>query len=128
MDSQRSDQSTERFSAYPDALASVIGHGARVGPMRDYCTGLLLPCERKSVEPMAAATAPAHTSAQHQSLLHFVAKGEWSDEKMLAKVRELVVPKVEQHGAIEAWIIDDTGFPKHGSHSVGVSHQYCGEV
>ena len=128
MDRQRSDESTERFSAYLDTLASVIGHAARVGPMRDYCTGLLLPCERKSVEPIAAATAPARTSAQHQSLLHFVAKGEWSDEKMLAKVRELVLPKIEQHGSIEAWIIDDTGFPKHGSHSVGVSHQYCGQV
>ena len=128
MDRQRSDESTERFLAYLDTLASVIGHAARVGPMRDYCTGLLLPCERKSVEPIAAATAPAHTSAQHQSLLHFVAKGEWSDEKMLAKVRELVLPKIESHGPIEAWIIDDTGFPKHGSHSVGVSHQYCGQV
>ena len=128
MGRQRLDESTERFSAYLGSLASVVGHAARVGPMRDYCTGLLLPCERKSVEPMAAATAPAHTSAQHQSLLHFVAKGEWSDEKMLAKVRDLVLPKIEQHGPIEAWIIDDTGFPKHGSHSVGVSHQYCGQV
>ena len=53
-----------------DALANVIGHAPLVGPMRDYCTGLLLPCERKSVEPMAAATA--HTGAQHQSLLHFL--------------------------------------------------------
>ena len=76
MDRRQSDASTERFSAYLDELASVMGHAARIGPMRDYCTGLLLSCERKSVEPMAAATAPAGTSAQHQSLLHFVAKGE----------------------------------------------------
>ena len=96
--------------------------------MCDYCTGLLLPCERKSVEPIAAATAPDETSAQHQSLLHFLAKGEWSDEKVLGKVRDLVLPHIERHGAIEAWIIDDTGFPKHGPHSVGVSHQYCGEL
>ena len=128
MDRQRSDDSAERFSAYLDGLASVIGHAARVGPLRDYCTGLLLPCERKSVEPIAAATAPAGTSAQHQSLLHFLANGEWSDEKVLTKVRDLVLPQIEVHGPIEAWIVDDTGFPKHGEHSVGVSHQYCGEL
>ena len=124
MDKRRSDDSAERFSAYLGELASVIGHAARVGPMRDYCSGLLLPCERKSVEPIAAATAPGQTSAQHQSLLHFLAKGEWSDDIVLANVRELVLPQIERHGAIGAWIIDDTGFPKHGTHSVGVSHQY----
>jgi SRSO17 transposase len=128
MDWRRSDDSTERFSAYLQELASVIGHAARVAPMRAYCSGLLLECERKSVEPIAAATAPDATSAQHQSLLHFLAKGEWSDEKVLGKVRELVLPAIERHGPIAAWIIDDTGFPKCGSHSVGVSHQYCGEL
>jgi SRSO17 transposase len=128
MDRQRADESAERFSAYLDELASVIGHAARVGPMRDYCTGLLLSCERKSVEPIAAATAPAGASAQHQSLLHFLAKGEWSDADVLEKVRDLVLPRIEQHGAIEVWTVDDTGFPKYGSHSVGVSHQYCGQV
>jgi SRSO17 transposase len=128
MDRQRSDASAQRFSAYLDEMASVIGHKARVGPMRDYCTGLLLPCARKSVEPMAAATAPDATSAQHQSLLHFIAQGVWSDAAVLGKVRDLVLPRIEAHGAIEAWIIDDTGFPKYGEHSVGVSHQYCGQV
>lgn len=128
MDRRRSDESTERFSAYLDGLASVLGHAARVDPMRDYCTGLLLSCERKSVEPIAAATAPASASAQHQSLLHFIAKGEWSDAAVLGKVRDFVLPHIERHGAIEAWVIDDTGFPKYGSNSVGVSHQYCGQV
>jgi len=63
MDSRRSDDSAERFSAYLGELASVIGHAARVGPLRDYCLGLLLPCERKSVEPIAAATAPQRQEA-----------------------------------------------------------------
>jgi SRSO17 transposase len=116
-----------RFSAYLDELASVMGRVSRVGPMRDYCTGLLLPCERKSVEPIAAVTAPTRVAAQHQSLLHFVAQGGWSDDAVLAKVREMVLPRIERHGAIGAWVIDDTGFPKHGKHSVGVSHQYCGQ-
>ena len=94
--------------------------------MRDYCSGLLLDCERKSAEPIAAATAPGATSAKHQSLLHFLAKGEWSDEKVLGKVRDLVLPPMQRHGSIEAWIVDDTSFPKKGTHSVGVARQYCG--
>jgi SRSO17 transposase len=120
--------SDARFAAYVEALASVMGHADRTGPLRDYCTGLMLPGERKSVEPMAAKTAPARVPAQHQSLLHFVGVGPWSDEKVLAKVRELVLPAIEKHGPIEAWIIDDTGFPKQGRHSVGVQHQYCGQL
>ena len=90
--------------------------------------GLLMPGERKSVEPMAAVTAPARVAAQHQSLLHFVGNAPWSDERVLARVRELVLPTIERRGPIEAWIIDDTGFPKKGRHSVGVARQYCGQL
>ncbi len=117
-----------RFTTYVEGLASVVGHADRSGPLRDYCTGLMLPGERKSVEPMAARTAPARTAAQHQSLLHFIGVAPWSDEKVLAKVREMVLPAIEAHGRIEAWIIDDTSFPKQGTHSVGVHHQYCGQL
>src|SRR5271166_1158201 len=77
---------------------------------------------------MAAVTAPDRTAAQHQSLLHFVGQAPWSDEKVLAQVRALVLPELERHGPIEAWIIDDTGFPKKGRHSVGVARQYCGQL
>jgi SRSO17 transposase len=87
-----------------------------------------MPGERKSVEPMAAVTAPGRTAAQHQSLLHFVGKGPWSDDDVLGTVREMVLPSLEHYGPIEAWIIDDTSFPKQGRHSVGVSHQYCGQL
>ena len=120
--------SDRRFARYVDGLAEVIGHADRTGPLRDYCTGLMMPCARKSVEPMAAATAPGRTAAQHQSLLHFVGQAGWSDDKVLSKVREMVQPEIERHGAIEAWIIDDTGFPKKGKHSVGVARQYCGQL
>jgi SRSO17 transposase len=75
-----------RFERYVDGLARVIGHADRVGPLRDYCRGLLMPGERKSVEPMAAITAPHRTAAQHQSLLHFVSQGGWSDAAVLAKI------------------------------------------
>jgi SRSO17 transposase len=124
----RSAGSESRFAAYVQELASVIGHKDRAGPLRDYCAGLMLPCERKSVEPIAAVTAPARVAAQHQSLLHFVGEGRWLDERVLAKVREMVLPRMQRHGAIEAWIIDDTSFPKQGRHSVGVARQYCGQL
>src|SRR6478736_1244332 len=124
----RSNDGKARFLAYVEGLTSVIGHADRAKPLCDYCLGLMMPCERKSVEPMAAITAPERTAAQHQSLLHFVGEGKWSDGKVLAKVRELVLPKMERHGQIEAWIIDDTGFLKKGQHSVGVARQYCGEL
>lgn len=115
-----------RFAAYVDGLVQVIGHADRAGPLRDYCVGLVMPCERKSVEPIAALTAPERVAAQHQSLLHFVGQSAWLDEDVLSKVRELVLPAIERHGPIEAWIIDDTSFPKQGRHSVGVTRQYCG--
>jgi SRSO17 transposase len=124
----KSGDAASRFSGYVEGLTSVIGHADRAKPLRDYCTGLMMPCERKSVEPMAAVTAPGRTSAQHQSLLHFVGEGNWCDDKVLAKVREMVLPEIERRGPIEAWIIDDTGFPKKGRHSVGVARQYCGEL
>ena len=117
-----------RFTRYVDGLVSVIGHADRAKPLRDYCTGLVMPVARKSVEPMAAITAPGRTAAQHQSLLHFIGQGGWSDEEVLAKVREMVLPQIERHGPIRAWIIDDTSFPKKGRHSVGVAHQYCGQL
>src|SRR5437870_10270688 len=128
MNHRRTDASESRFTGYVEGLASVIGHKDREEPLLHYCTGLLMPCERKSVEPMAAITAPDRTAAQHQSLLHFIGAGKWSDEKVLAKVREMVLPQIERHGAIVAWIIDDTGFPKQGRHSVGVARQYCGQL
>src|SRR5215217_6253086 len=118
----------ERFAAYVDALAEVIGHADRMEPLRDYCRGLLLPGDRKSVEPIATVTVPARVSAQHQSLLHFIANAPWSDERVLSRIQELTLPIVERSGAIEAWIIDDTSFPKKGRHSVGVARQYCGQL
>src|SRR6184192_3334038 len=121
-------ESEAAFDAYVDALIRVIGHADRAEPLKDYCLGLLMPIERKSVEPLAAVTAPAQVAAKHQSLLHFVGNAPWLDAAMLAKVSELVLPAIERSGPIEAWIIDDTGFPKKGRHSVGVTRQYCGQL
>ena len=115
----------ERFDAYLEHLAEGLGHADRHAGLRGYCTGLMLPLARKSVEPMAASVDPLHASAKHQSLHHFVAKAEWSDEEMLRRVAQWVVPKMDFSGG-GWWIIDDTGFPKKGKHSVGVARQWCG--
>src|SRR5438874_12189644 len=128
MDGGSRHESEARFAGYVEALGAVLGHADRQQPMHDYCLGLLMPIERKSVEPMAAVTAPAQVAAKHQSLLHFVGNVPWSDAAMLDKVRELVLPVIERSGPIEGWIIDDTGFPKKGRHSVGVTRQYCGQL
>ena len=120
--------SESRFLGYVQGIARIIGHADRVGPLHDYCLGLMVARGRKSVEPMAAHIAPNRTSAQHQSMLHFIGRAGWSDKEVLAKVCEMVLPQIEGHGPIEAWIIDDTGLPKKGEHSVGVSHQYCGQL
>ena len=117
-----------RFRAYAADLASVLGHADRVTPFQDYCIGLILTEGRKSVEPLAAVTAPERTAAQHQSLLHLVAQAPWSDQAMLIRVRELVLPSITRDEPVQAWIIDDTAFPKKGHHSVGVARQYCGHL
>jgi SRSO17 transposase len=106
-------------------LSEGLGHLDRHAGLKGYCTGLMLPLARKSVEPMAARVDPMHASARHQSLHHFVAKAEWSDSEMLRRVCQWVVPQMDfSRGGW--WIIDDTGFPKKGKHSVGVARQYCG--
>jgi SRSO17 transposase len=120
--------SESRFAAYVEALGAALGHADRVAPLRSYCAGLLLPGERKSIEPMAARVEPGRVQAAHQSLHHLIAKADWSDEALLAVVRSHVLPAIERHGPIQAWIVDDTGFPKKGTHSVGVARQYCGQL
>jgi SRSO17 transposase len=118
----------QRFAAYLDSLARAAEHKDRAMPLASYCTGLLLPGERKSVEPMAARLAPQDVQRMHQSLHHFVANAPWSDEALLESVRHFVLPVMKRNGSVVAWIVDDTGFVKKGTHSVGVVRQYCGQV
>jgi SRSO17 transposase len=117
-----------RFAAYLDAIAAVLGHASRASAARAYCTGLLLPGERKSIEPMAARIAPGRVQAKHQSMHHLVATAEWDDAALLRAVRDQVSPAIERHGPVRYWMVDDTAFPKQGGHSVGVARQYCGQL
>jgi len=120
--------SESRFTTYVETIASALGHADRAAPFRSYCAGLLLPGDRKSVEPIAARMEPDRVPAAHQSLHHFVAKSDWSDETVLAAVRTQVMPVIERQGRIRALVVDDTGIPKKGRHSVGVARQYCGQL
>ena len=120
---------SEGFEQFVSLIAQQLGHADRVEPFRGYCSGLMLPVHRKSVEPMAAHLAPTRVRSEHQRLHHFVADAAWSDDAVLTAVRDYVLEKVApRSGKPEALLIDDTGFPKQGRHSVGVARQYCGQL
>lgn len=118
----------KRFEEYLERLNVAVGHADRREPLRAYLSGLLLPGERKSVEPMAAKLDPLHVRARHQSMHHFVATAPWSERDLLRVARDYALAQLERHAPVSAWVIDDTGMPKKGSLSVGVAHQYCGAL
>lgn len=118
-----------RFEAYCDVMIKALGHADRVTPARWYMRGLMLPGERKSIEPMAARVHPEDVCSAHQSMHHLVADSEWSDTRLLSTVAAEVVPVLTHKGETPCfWIIDDTGHRKYGRHSVGVARQYCGQL
>ena len=118
----------KRFAAYIEGLAEAAGHADRKTPLKNYCTGLLLSGERKSIEPMAARLAHNNVRRMHQSLHHVVADAPWDDEAVLHRCLDFVLPAMLRREPIVAWVVDDTGFPKKGRESVGVTRQYCGQV
>ena len=125
---EQSSSQSERLAIYLDRLSQVAGHADRIVPMQNYTKVLFLPIERKSVEPMAARLAPANVRQMHQSLPHIVAEAAWSDAALLVAIRRQVLPALTRKHPLGAWIVDDTGFPKKGKHSVGVTRQYCGQL
>ena len=124
----RPDPRARRFREYVERLTVALGHADRHAPMRAYLTGLCLPGERKSIEPMAARVDPRHVRARHQSMHHFVANAPWDGAAVLRAARDWVLAPMARHGPVAAWIVDDTAFPKKGRHSVGVARQYCGPL
>ena len=118
----------QRFEQYVARLAEAVDHPDRAEPLRDYCTGLLLPIERKSMEPIAAQLAPDKTKDKHQSLQQFITDSPWRDAPVLNLARQYAQPALLRHGGGEATIVDETGLPKKGTHSVGVARQYCGQL
>jgi len=108
------------FPEFLEPLVAGLGRSERRAGAALYLQGLLLPGERKSIEPMAA-----RLGADSQKLQQFVADSPWDDQELWQAIRREVVPVMEP---LAAWIIDETGWLKQGQHSVGVAHQYCGAV
>lgn len=117
----------DEFAQYLDQLKEHLGHANRHRNFIDYCKALMLPLQRKSVEPMAAAMDHENVRSRHQGLHHFVADSKWSDRALLEAAWQWVDQRLPADEEI-VWIIDETGIPKKGKHSVGVSHQYCGQL
>ena len=117
-----------RFEAYCDEIGEALEHADRRAPAQWYLKGLILPGERKSVEPMAARVCPDNVRSAHQSMHHLVAAAGWSDRAVLAAAARRVVPELLKTGRQCWWILDDTSHVKKGRHSVGVARQYCGRL
>lgn len=116
-----------RFERYAQVMVKALGHASRGQPACWYLRGLMLPGERKSVEPMAARVHPQDVRSAHQRMHHLVADSEWSDSALLSAVAGEVAPALARGGPCY-WIIDDTGMRKYGRQSVGVARQYCGQL
>lgn len=118
----------ERLGIYFERLDAAMGHADRAEPLRAYIKGLLLPGERKSIEPMAAKIDPRRVRARHQSMHHLVANAPWDEREVIRGARDWALEPLERHAPVGAWVVDDIGIPKKGRHSVGVTRQYCGQL
>jgi len=113
-------RSIERFKAFMVPVVAPLGRSERRVAAANYVSGLLMPGQRKSIEPMAA-----RLGVDPQRLQQFIADSPWDEEQLWRVIRREVIPHFEP---LEAWIADETGWLKQGKHSVGVSHQYCGAI
>lgn len=116
-----------QLDQYLRSLCEGLGHAGRHESLTQYCEASMLPLARKSVEPLAASIYRTRVSARHQSLHHFASQSNSSDRAILDGALGWVEDKMDA-AAPTYWIVDDTGIPKKGKHSVGVAHQYCGQL
>ena len=119
-DSRLWQRSIERYKAFMVPVAAPLGRSERRIAAANYVSGLLMPGQRKSIEPMAAKLG-----VDPQRLQQFITDSPWDEEQVWRVIRQELIPHFEP---IEAWIADETGWLKQGKDSVGVSHQYCGAV
>lgn len=120
----------KRLEGYFDRIGEVLGNESRRGSFAMYAMGLFSSAERKSVEPIAAqvCTDPARMDAMHQRLLHFAVDSKWNDRDVRREAAEYALTAMIYREPVEAWIVDDTGLLKQGTHSVGVQRQYTGSA
>ena len=120
----------QRLESYFQKIGDVLGNESRRGSFAVYAMGLLGDAERKSVEPIAARACPdpEKVDAVHQRLLHFAVDSKWSDQEVRRQAARYGLEAMVEREPVEVWIVDDTGFLKQGSHSVGVQRQYTGSA
>jgi SRSO17 transposase len=120
-----------RLKKYFDSIGQVLRHAAQRASFAMYAMGILGEGERKSVEPMAARACGervAQVEATHQRLLHFIGPAKWDDRQVRLVATRYALKAMTQRGSVQSAIIDDTGFLKQGTHSVGVKRQYTGSA
>lgn len=119
-----------RLNHFFEAVGDVLGNDGRRASFAMYAAGLMGDGERKSVEPMAARACadPKTADATHQRLLHFTTEAKWNDRAVRRFASQYVVSQMTAREVITDWIVDDTGFIKQGTHSVGVQRQYTGSA
>ena len=113
-------RSLDQLAEFLEPLVAELGRSERREGATLYVQGLLMPGERKSIEPMAA-----RLRTDSQKLQQFLTDSPWDEQDVWRAIRREVVPVLEP---LAAWIIDETGWLKQGNKSVGVAHQYCGAV
>lgn len=124
MRTQEAERLREELEQFVDGLSSGMRHRVQRERTREYVVGLLLEGDRKSMEPMAARLAPDGVEAKRQALQHFVTHSPWRDDC----IRSALARRFDGDMEEAVWIVDDTGFPKQGKHSVGVKRQYSGTL
>jgi SRSO17 transposase len=120
----------QRLLDYFDRIGDVLGRPERRASFATYALGILGEGERKSIEPIAARACadPTRMDADHQRLHHFATDSPWEDDAVRREAARYALAAMTEREPIECWIIDDTGFPKQGKHSVGVQRQYSGTL
>jgi SRSO17 transposase len=110
----------QRLIDYMTAVLPELGRKDRRPWAEAYVRGLLMEGERKSIEPMAKRLPDGNV----QALQHFIGKSPWPYEPVRRRMASALCPEMGPG----LWILDDTGFPKQGTHSVGVARQYSGTL
>jgi SRSO17 transposase len=119
-----------RLRGYADRFQDLFRYDAQFAWSGVYLRGLLEDGERKSIEPMAARVPRPmdllDIKDPEQALQQFVNQSPWDEQKVCKRYRSVMAQSLASPQGI--FLIDDTGFPKQGKHSVGVQHQYCGQL
>jgi SRSO17 transposase len=115
------------LTTFVKTLTTGLGRAERRTAMGQYITGLLLDGERKSIEPIAARLVDdaAQIEAMRQRLQQCVVVSAWDEATMFARLAQTLDSQLPE---VTAFVVDDTGFPKKGRHSVGVARQYSGTL